>query len=597
MINDKKLYDLMIKYHSTFIGWFVHKGLVGKNDARLFLIKGNQEEKENCSVPTENQYEVYKILPDGVKRILGRSQDKNFCKIDLNNKVNGYSYKPIVDAGFPIFDFSSGSGRYCFVHQVEDIINNFNDLVLDIHLPNNFKRLKGKSRDNYLKYLDNQIRYVKSYDKNFINNYRFYFYIIGEQQTPQKLASLENNGIFAIADIYKFVEWDFDLVEQYKDQIIWIRLINDSNLIWPEEMLLKYDAYIPYCTTKTETYRDKFANDLDYTKFGPLSNKFIDSHKDVLDWMKFFKECKFQWNDSELSYFCNYALSINMPYDSYRNTMAASQIAYSIESLLSNQSFIWTADNLLAFLLVRDQNWKSLVNEFRPQIFRVFRSIPDIREIAEPNVKGIDNFWEIVNNTHPYPYDKLTREFTIENIKNNIEEWSKVLEDKYLSMRRTPDTNYYYYWAKTQWDVYVNNINIPLTYDLAKYLSSIHIKLGGTYMESDGGTIEEDHRFPVFNGLAAFSSHHIDSEKDMEEMLIDYKITNIVLGLSNSTNIDLLYYAIKLFFKDYALADYIEMVNRLKDWYVVKEFHSGSDKLHGESNNYLKSLIKHDGNI
>ena len=32
MNKDKYLYDLMVKNHSTIVGWFVHKGIVDKND-------------------------------------------------------------------------------------------------------------------------------------------------------------------------------------------------------------------------------------------------------------------------------------------------------------------------------------------------------------------------------------------------------------------------------------------------------------------------------------------------------------------------------------------------------------------------------------
>ena len=65
-------------------------------------------------------------------------------------------------------------------------------------------------------------------------------------------------------------------------------------------------------------------------------------------------------------------------------------------------------------------------------------AIPNIREVAEPYVKDIKDFWEIVCNPHPYPYDELTPEFTIERIQNNIEEWSEIIENKFLTMRRTP---------------------------------------------------------------------------------------------------------------------------------------------------------------
>lgn len=598
MISDKKLYELMIKHHSTFVGWFIHKGLVEKKDEGLFLIEAGHEEGEKRSLPTEDQYKVYETYYDGVKRINGETYDKNFCQIHLNNKVKGCSFKPLVDAGFPIFDLRNTSDRYCFTHQVEDIINHFPDLVLDFYLPKDYKRLKGESKDNYLRLIENQIKFIRSNDNMFRGYYCFNYNFIGKQigfsdHAPEKIENIEKHGIFANENIYKYVEWDFEMVEKYKDQIIWQRLINDSNLIWTEDMLIKYDSYIPYCTNDNDTYCGKFSIELDYTKFGPLSNKFIEDHKDVLDWMDFFEDCQFQWNGKEMTHFCMFALGLDMPYsDSFRDTTASSQIEYSLTKLLSNKYFTWTADNLLAYLLASKQNWKSLVGDFRPQLFSIFLSIPNIRIIAEPHVKGIDNFWETVSNLHPYPYDELTPEFTIDRIKNNIEEWSKVLENKFLTMRRTPDTNYHYYWVKTQWDVYSNRKNIPLTYDLAKYLSGIEIKLGGTYMESDGGYMEEDHRFPIYNGLAAFSSHHIDTEKDMEEMLKDEEITDIVFGISNSTNIDLLYYAIELFFQDYSLREYIGIVNRLKDWDVVKEYYSDSDNLHGEDSEYLKSCMR-----
>ncbi len=599
MINDKKLYELMIKYHSTFVGWFIHKGLVQKNDESLFLIEENHEEEQDHVLPTEENYETYEVYYDGVRRIKAHTYNNtNFCKIRLNYKVKGSSYKTLVEAGFPIFDIGNTSDRYCFTHQVEDIINQFPDLVLDIYLPKDYKRLKGESRDNYLRFIENQIKFIRSNDNLFRGYYSFNYNFIGEQigfsdRAPEKIKNIDKHGIFANQNIYKYVEWDFEMVEKYKDQIIWQRLINDSNLIWTEDMLIKYDSYIPYCNQDKDTYCEKFSIKLDYTKFGPLSNKYIDEHKDVLNWMDFFEDCKFQWDGREMSYFCKYALGIDMPYsDSFCNTTASSQIEYCLTNLLFNEHFTWTADNLLAFLLSSKQNWKSFAGDFRPQLFSIFLSIPNIREIAEPYVEGIDNFWVNVSNLHPYPYDELTPEFTIERIENNIEEWSKVLENKFLTMRRTPDTNYHYYWVKTQWDVYSNRKNIPLTYDLAKYLSHIDIKLGGTYMESDGGYMEEDHRFPIYNGLAAFSSHHIDSEKDMEAMLIDPQITDILFGFSNSTNIDLLYYAIELFFKDYSLGEYIGIVNQLKDWDVVKEYYSDSDNLHGEDSDYLKNILR-----
>ena len=159
-------------------------------------------------------------------------------------------------------------------------------------------------------------------------------------------------------------------------------------------------------------------------------------------------------------------------------------------------------------------------------------------------------------------------------------------------MRRTPDTNYYYYRAINQWDVYLDRNNIPLTYELAKFLSTIEIKKGGTYMESDGGSMEEDHRFPVYNGLKAFASHHIDTTQDMEKILEDENIANMLLDYSNSINLDLLYYILRKFFKDYPLKEYINVINQLKDWDVVKGFYGGEEELNSFNDKDWDRLMK-----
>lgn len=575
----------MIKNHPTIIGWFFHKGIVGKNDDKLYIIDNNNEEKKLSPIfPNENNYQVYQTYHDGVRRIKAERYDKAFSQIQLDYKNKGYSFENLVDAGFPIFDIGNTSERFCFTHQIEGIINKFPDLVLDIYIPKDYKRLKGKSIENFMKIIQNQIDFVRSNGNLFKGYHSFKYSFIGQEigfsdNAPEKIANIDRHGIFANKNIYKYLEWDFDMVEKYKDLIMWKELINESNLIWSDEMLTKYEKYIPFWNPYADTYCGRYKVGLDYTKFGFLGNHFLDTHKDVLDWMKVFEECKFEWTAEELTYFSEYALAIDLPYsDSLRSTTASSQIKHSQSRLISNKHLKWNPCNLLAFLLSNDYNWKVLIDEFRPELFGTFLSIPNIKEIAIPHVKDIKNFWEIVSNPHSYPYDELTPEFTIDNIQENIETWSEVIRNKFLTVRRTPDTNYHYYSVITQWDIYRNRNNIPLTYSLAKYLSKINIKLGGTYMESDGGYMEKDNRFPVYNGLEAFSSHHIDTKQDIENILEDENIANILLDYNHSINMDLLYYAIGIFFKDYPLKEYLIVINQLKDWDVVKEYYGDEEK-------------------
>lgn len=110
-------------------------------------------------------------------------------------------------------------------------------------------------------------------------------------------------------------------------------------------------------------------------------------------------------------------------------------------------------------------------------------------------------------------------------------------------------------------------------------------------MESDGGYMEEDHRFPVYNGLDAFSSHHIDTKEDIDKILEDESIANILLDYTHSVNLDLLYYAIEKFFKDYPLKEYLIVINQLKDWDVVNEYYGDEEEYNSFSDKDWDELI------
>lgn len=576
MINEKKLFEIMIKYHPIYVGWLIHNNVVIKEGDKLEL-SSNRHDDNEIDIYTRQTYQpemVYKVYENGVKRISYNYYDKSkkFISIKLTDDND---FKRITASGIDVFDINNTSERYCHISQFLKLLEEFSDLLFDAYIPDIFPRFEGKVRDNYILMLERQIEFIKRNKYKFLGYYSFNYSIIGYhlgfgENHPEKAENVKKHGIFSNSDIYKRIKWDFDLVEKYKNQIMWKELINESNLIWEEEMIVKYENYIPFCKTHADTYCDKYEN-LDYSKFGLLSNAFLEKHKEVLDWKEIFTKCKFHWNADELEHFCNYALSINMPYSkSFLNTSAASQIMGSIYGLIDNNNFIWSQDNLIAYLNIDEYCWKELVDKHRPKIFKIFSSIPNIKELASPHIKDIDNFWEIVNNPNSFPYDELTPEFTIENIQQHINDWSIPLREKFLTMRRTPDTNYYYYYVETQWDIYSNRKNIPLTYELAKYLSGIEIKIGGIYMKSDGGTIEEDQRFPIFNGLQWFSHHHIASYKDIMMCLTDDEIANILLVNHNS---DLIKAIIEIFFKDYSVKDYIEIVNRQKDWDVIDKYY------------------------
>ena len=117
----------------------------------------------------------------------------------------------------------------------------------------------------------------------------------------------------------------------------------------------------------------------------------------------------------------------------------------------------------------------------------------------------------------------------------------------------------------TQWDIYIHRLNIPLTYELAKYLLSVNIKIGGTFEEIGNG-YDKDYRFPVVNGLEAFSYHHIASIQDKTKCLEDDEITDVLLNPDNWVCVDLVKMVMDLFFKDYSIEKYLDIVNSMKNW-------------------------------
>lgn len=568
MINDKRLFELMIKYHPTFVGWLLKEKKVEKTDDKFIVCKNKQCEpapelmKEyNGKIISTNEY--------GVKRIQEDSNNPNFTRI--------YPYdgktKDIVDRGFDLFDLHcSYVDVYCLTSQFENIFINCYDLIEGFWRPKDSHRMGGEFVEYYIKWLEHKFKY---YEENEYHRYVFHpsgyvGYDGNPWNVPKVIENIKKYGIFADICIYRDIEWTFDMVEKYKDTIVWKYLIEDSNLVWEMDMLNKYDEYITYCEDDEKRYFDDYYKSYyekkrefieDYSKFGLLNNEYLENHKERLNWGTVFKECKFDWNAEEMTHFCEYVLSLAKPYgDKYINT-----VKYDLTKIIDNPYFHWTSDNLYAWLAVSKRNWSVLVHNFNPHMYSLFWSIPDIKEKARPFVGDIKNFWEIVGNENDFPYDELTPEFTIENIKKNFDKWSVPLRNVMYAMKSHSDLNDHYYVVVTQWDVYIHRLNIPLTYELAKYLLGLNIKKGGTFEEIGNG-YDKDYRFPIVNGLVAFSYHHISSIQDKTKCLEDDEITDVLLNPDNWVCVDLVKMVMDLFFKDYSIEKYLDIVNSMKNW-------------------------------
>ncbi len=453
------------------------------------------------------------------------------------------------------------------------------DKILDLDIKGEHPRIKGEAINDYIRILERQIQFIKDceysfYYKNHLSH-RFYYTIWGDELGKEaKKQNILKYGIFANTTIYERIEWDFDLVEKYKDQLIWHLLINKSNLTWDEETIIKYDKYILCYERNSKTYCDKFRYKLDYSKFEKLSNTFLRKYKDFIEWEAFLEKGRFEWNGEDLDYFMNYLSSIDIPWSEYfPDTKASSQI--DIIPLIDNNNFLWTEDNLLVFLTKGKQrkiDWKILVEKHRPHIYSILLQIPNIGEIANEYVKSIENFWEIITYNKNMPYVSFAKEFTLCNIIQNVNKWSIPMYNKCISQRTC--TKYILYQIITKWDMFANCSNLPLTYDIAKFLSDIKIKLGGTYVTDEYGEEEINNKYPILNGLQAFSHHCFATTEDKIHCLEDEKIVEILLSDKNCTSVDFVSFIVEEFFKDYSIDDYMRIIDAIRktDWGDFKQF-------------------------
>ncbi len=576
MISDIKLNNIMINYHPTIIWWLAKNKIIEHSKKGWKLFDWGRY-KESKDYPKTTGSRIIETYSDGVKHIYGDygySKDWAFCQIHLKP---GVSFKEITDDGIDVYDIKAWSDRYCLTSKFEKLIERHSDIILDFLLTDSYPRLKGDSVKFYMKVVENQIEFIKSNNYHLKGYYSFNFSYYGRgdgfnDYYDEVEKAIKRYGIFSHLPIYKRIEWDFDMVEKYKDSIIWPELMANSNLEWTEEMINKYESYIHFCNEQAVTYCEKFFNVFDnYKSLGFLSNDFLEKHKDKLNWEEVIKYCKFKWNAEELTYFCNYFININMPYSTeyfLKDVTVASQLRFSLRFFLLNTNFNWDVDNLFALIKINGDIIDSIVEN--KHLYDIFLSIPNIKEYSIPYIKN-EYFWDTIEYNHPFDYDPLSKEFTLENIKRNIKNWSNQENVKFVCSRRTPDTNYYIYKVMTHWDKLIENKNVPLTYEIAKYLSTIKIVVGGEYEETDSGFMEEDNRWPNYNGLSLFAEHHIENDNEINKIIDDEDVLSILLDYKGNINEDILMYICHSFFEKCSYSDYINVINKMKDWDTIKD--------------------------
>lgn len=561
MISDKDLFSIMLKYHPAIVGRLISKGRVVKKENCITLLEVD-EESDSDSI----NYSPFRELEtdeNNVTKVVASSSDMERREIYLEVKT---SYPKIFKdlKGFVYnSNFESTYRYFCHPSAIHDLLVYHSDDICSLKIPKG-ERITKNLIPYYIRILQKQVSIIKerkekethfSEDSFFMYSYKNYY---GDRygDNGEWYEYVKKCGIMAYTPIYYEIEWDFDLVEKYKDKILWLNLMEDSNLQWSEEKMLEYEQYIPHKQLRSsKVYANNIVPAAGYGKVGMLSNNYIESHKEIINWEVFVETASFIWDSDDLKHFYEY--------------VNREENVFAMYELSKNSRFTWTPDLLKTMIELYSGTLDYCITEkrFSDLLFQ----IPNYRALVGEKNDDPD-FWYKLKDGGKRPNGAYSDFFTIENIEANHKHWEEVQEEKFLHVHRTPDTNYHYYVVFTMWDYFVNNQAILLTYDLCKYLSKIEIKRGGTYCLADGISMEEDHRFPVYNGLEAFGFHNFANEEEIEKICADSGILDWLLKYLRIPNKHLVDYLIDRFFENYKIEDYLEIVNQMKDWNRVREY-------------------------
>ncbi len=175
------------------------------------------------------------------------------------------------------------------------------------------------------------------------------------------------------------------------------------------------------------------------------------------------------------------------------------------------------------------------------------------------------NSW---NSSPPRSIEKVDgSEFTLENVMNNTAKWNEVISDRFdHNHRLSSDHTYSVYRSATMWDMYVWNNDIELTYELCKYLYSIEVVLGDFYEKETSYQKEIDFgRYSYqMNGLRVFRNKRIKDKIELQKIINDHNLLSLFFSYEYF-NQDVVDYVIKIFFNDFSLSVWGEIVNLLKN--------------------------------
>jgi len=431
----------------------------------------------------------------------------------------------------------------------------------------------------------------------------------------------EKYGVFAHIPLYKYTRWNLECIEKYKNQLVWLLLLEYGDFYFEEEHLKKYEQYIPWANISPDepTHLPIFDNQThfksgttlsNFKNIGKLSYDFIYSHISLIDILGLCTTGSFDmtidlvqlllnhYNGNIISDYKSYEYNYKGDTFSYYGGLAKNErisIPYEVISYIAKDLQLPNWRLLVPLIIKEDLTPENILDlyYFDKQCFEAYLKLDftqrrNLISLINSNDKvrneiecdTIKKIWQgkycyfdtgfQISEKHfkdlPYTYN-----FSKELIEQHIDSWNHQSYEYHSGMQRTPDTNYHYHNRLTVWDVLSNEKTLLLTYELYKYLMSIDVMVGGYYIIEDRDYLATDIPNHPTNALKLFRFREIINDEEFnkiinDEAIIDFLLTNASEKYDKKYEtgivIDKL---IMKFFKDFSFEKFQELVTMHKN--------------------------------
>lgn len=286
---------------------------------------------------------------------------------------------------------------YIFLKNSGIVINRYKELMTPIVIHNTYD--KSVVREDFEISL-NEAKKTVNHDilcsGRSGSEYRYsfpnYYFYLGKQ-------GWDKYGIFSYIPLYEKAKWTLDIIEKHKEDIAWLLLFEFGDFKFTEDVLRKYDQYIPWvdCSEKEKKYISfskpgfvtRHGTSLsNFENVGLLSSDFILSHISVIDINALCKTAEFEITTVLFERFYKEAESedlkgidnINSP-----ENMIITHRYSLLDSIINGSRVLISCDTVWYIASVLNvYNWEKLLLkiELTPKrLFDFYRLNPDSLEV------------------------------------------------------------------------------------------------------------------------------------------------------------------------------------------------------------------------